>query len=439
MLSLSLQPLLDNVERVGLGPALRILRAVAHMTRRTVEGQALELDWVRSNTWQLDDDDYLEMVELQDELVLVHHTAAGRRHRRRRRTDRLAPLESLGRHIGAAFQITDDLLNLRADPEDYGKEIGGDLWEGKRTLMLLHALRSAEPDDQGPRRADPRQAPPERRRRARARPTCWIGSRHAVNCPGPGGPRSSARLQGQRTWESKSLDDIRWLYGLMQRVGSLEHARDSRRPTCAARRRPCSPIWTGCRPAGTGTCWPASSTTCTGGRDDRPEVLVGMLAELERIRELTLDLVEREAPRLLPPPPDESLGAERTMFDLLLGARRAVLGNPAAARGLHDLLVAEGRRYAETPAGAQLRDALVASEAVENLRRIWETVSLNVLDGPAASEFAPRTRGPNCWPTPSSGMVSTTPSWRASGRRASHDAHRAPRGAGRAEQSSSAI
>ena len=58
MLSLSLQPLLDNVERVGLGPALRILRAVAKMTRLTVDGQGMELDWVRSNTWRLDDADY---------------------------------------------------------------------------------------------------------------------------------------------------------------------------------------------------------------------------------------------------------------------------------------------------------------------------------------------------------------------------------------------
>ena len=74
-----------------------------------------------------------------------------------------------------------------------------------------------------------------------------------------------------------------------------------------------------------------------------PEVVVGMLAELERIRELTLDLVERNSPRLLPAPPDEAAGAERTVFELLLGARRAVLGNPAAARGLHDLLVAEGQ------------------------------------------------------------------------------------------------
>ena len=120
-----------------------------------------------------------------------------------------------------------------------------------------------------------------------------------------------------------------------------------------------------------------------------PEMLVGMLAELERIRELTLDLIERDAPRLLPPPPDDSAGPERSVFDLLIGARRAVLGNPAAARRLHDLLVAEGCRYAETPAGAQLRNALISSEAVENLRRVWETVSLNVLDGPAAPNTAP--------------------------------------------------
>jgi hypothetical protein len=120
-----------------------------------------------------------------------------------------------------------------------------------------------------------------------------------------------------------------------------------------------------------------------------PEVLVSMLAELERIRELTLNLVEQQAPQLLPVPPEAADGAERTVFELLLGARRAVLGNPAAARGLHDLLVAEGCRYGATPAGARLRDGLIASEAVENLRRIWETVSLNVLDGPAAPNAAP--------------------------------------------------
>jgi hypothetical protein len=120
----------------------------------------------------------------------------------------------------------------------------------------------------------------------------------------------------------------------------------------------------------------------------RPEVLIGMLAELDRIRALTLDLVEQQAPQLMPSP-DGATAAERTVHELLLGARRAVLGNPAAARGLHDLLIAEGRRYAQSPEGAGLRDALIASEAVENLRRLWETVSLNVLDGPAMPDSAP--------------------------------------------------
>jgi hypothetical protein len=120
-----------------------------------------------------------------------------------------------------------------------------------------------------------------------------------------------------------------------------------------------------------------------------PEVLIGMLAELERIRGTTLDLIERAAPQLLPEPPEGSTSGARTIFDLLLGARRAVLGNPSAARGIHDLLVNEGRRYAETPTGAALRDQLVKSQAVENLRRIWETLSLNVLDGPAETNSAP--------------------------------------------------
>ncbi len=224
MLSLSLQPLLDNVERVGLGPALRILRAVAHMTQRTVEGQALELDWVRNNTWQLDDADYLKMVELKTSWysfitpLQVGAVAAGAG------PDQLEPLEALGRHLGAAFQITDDLLNLRADPEDYGKEIGGDLWEGKRTLMLLHAMRNAASDDQ------------ERAVQvlAKRRPTADDELKlddlldrlfdHG-DLSQAGRSEIAAHIQGQRNLESKSLDDIRWLYGLMQRVGSFKHAK----------------------------------------------------------------------------------------------------------------------------------------------------------------------------------------------------------------------
>ena len=47
-----------------------------------------------------------------------------------------------GFFLGAAFQIQDDLLNLVGD-ERYGKELNGDIQEGKRTLMLLHLMENA--------------------------------------------------------------------------------------------------------------------------------------------------------------------------------------------------------------------------------------------------------------------------------------------------------
>ena len=59
----------------------------------------------------------------------------------------LAPLVRFGFHFGAAFQIRDDLLNLVGDEQSYGKEILGDLYEGKRTLPLVHLLSTATGED----------------------------------------------------------------------------------------------------------------------------------------------------------------------------------------------------------------------------------------------------------------------------------------------------
>ena len=391
MLSLSLQPLLDNVERVGLGPALRILRAVATMTRRTVDGQAHRarlgpVQHLAARRRRLPQDG-----GAQDQLVLVHHAAAGRRDRRGRRPERLAPLESLGRHLGAAFQITDDLLNLRADPEEYGKEIGGDLWEGKRTLMLLHALRRAEPDDRDRACADPGQAP--------TRPsTASCGSTELLDrlcrprrTVPVGRAEIAARLHGHHRSELKSLNDIRWLYELMHRVGSLEHARDvaARQAEAAAAVLASSRLVAGA--AATATCWPTSSTTCTGGPDDAPtRSCSACWPSSSGSASSPSTSSTASAPQLLPGPAG---GGQRRRS----GPRSNCFSAPAARCSatppppdeLHDLLVAEGRRYAQTPRGARLRDALVASEAVENLRRVWETVSLNVLDGPAAPNAVP--------------------------------------------------
>jgi geranylgeranyl diphosphate synthase type II len=147
MLALALEPLLANTRLLGLGKALRILRVVARMARESAEGQAMELAWVRGGRWDLTARDYMHMVHKKTSYysfitpMLVGGLAAGAA------DATLRSLFVLGARMGAAFQIQDDALNLVAEPHAYGKEIGGDLWEGKHTLILIHTLASLSPQE----------------------------------------------------------------------------------------------------------------------------------------------------------------------------------------------------------------------------------------------------------------------------------------------------
>jgi len=147
MLALALEPLLDNMASLGLGKAIRILHLVGRMARETAEGQALELGWIRTREWDLTDTDYLRMVYKKTSWytfvapMLAGAIVAGAE------PACLVALRKFAVSLGLAFQIQDDVLNLTADRTHYGKEIGGDLWEGKHTLILLHALRSASPSE----------------------------------------------------------------------------------------------------------------------------------------------------------------------------------------------------------------------------------------------------------------------------------------------------
>ncbi|MEM2226023.1 MAG: polyprenyl synthetase family protein [Candidatus Bathyarchaeia archaeon] len=59
----------------------------------------------------------------------------------------LRALARFGEAIGIGFQIIDDVLNVDGQLEKYGKEIGGDIREGKITVMVSHLLRVSEPRD----------------------------------------------------------------------------------------------------------------------------------------------------------------------------------------------------------------------------------------------------------------------------------------------------
>ena len=170
---LGLRALIDNGAALGARLALLVLEEAERMARESIEGQAIELGWRRDNAVTLADGDYLEMVLKKTcWYTTIFPLRVGALIGRRR------PLEAerflrFGFFLGAAFQIQDDVLNLAGDPVRYGKELGGDLWEGKRTLMLLHLLRSAAPDERS-RLSDFLSEP---RRERRAADVAWVRER----------------------------------------------------------------------------------------------------------------------------------------------------------------------------------------------------------------------------------------------------------------------
>jgi geranylgeranyl pyrophosphate synthase len=129
-----------NVESLGPAASLRILDEVDHMLVECLEGQAVELGWVRDNDLTVRPEDYLRLVLKKTAWYSFIHPmrigaiVANPDDRSLERFDRFGYL------LGAAFQITDDVLNLTGDARRYGKEINGDLLEGKRTMVLAHAL-----------------------------------------------------------------------------------------------------------------------------------------------------------------------------------------------------------------------------------------------------------------------------------------------------------
>jgi geranylgeranyl diphosphate synthase type II len=55
----------------------------------------------------------------------------------------VSALRSYGKELGIAFQVQDDLLDITGQEEKFGKKIGGDIIEGKKTYLLLKALERA--------------------------------------------------------------------------------------------------------------------------------------------------------------------------------------------------------------------------------------------------------------------------------------------------------
>lgn len=138
---LSLTPLLKNLEIVGLEKSLRIFREIEQMTRQSVDGQAMELEWVKKKYWNLSERSYYLMTNKKTcWYTCVAPFRIGAIIGGNGEVD-LDFFNRLGFYMGVAFQVQDDILNLVGEEKLYGKERAGDIWEGKRTIMLINLLQ----------------------------------------------------------------------------------------------------------------------------------------------------------------------------------------------------------------------------------------------------------------------------------------------------------
>ena len=130
-------PLLSNDIKV------RVVGELVDMTTRTVEGQALDIGWARDARFDLTVDDYLVMARHKTAYysggvpLAVGAIVGGGTE------GQIEALRSFGMRTGLAFQIQDDVLNLVGTEEATKKDFRGDITEGKRTLVAVHALQHA--------------------------------------------------------------------------------------------------------------------------------------------------------------------------------------------------------------------------------------------------------------------------------------------------------
>jgi len=137
---LGLRAIIDDQLRLGPLLTIQVLRETERMASESIEGQAIELGWRRDNDTTVTESDYLHMVLKKTcWYTTIHPTRLGALIATGDATQ-LNRFVRFGFFLGAAFQIQDDILNLVGDRARYGKEIEGDLLEGKRTLILIHLL-----------------------------------------------------------------------------------------------------------------------------------------------------------------------------------------------------------------------------------------------------------------------------------------------------------
>ncbi|WP_067030245.1 polyprenyl synthetase family protein [Allomuricauda sp. CP2A] len=109
------------------------------------EGQQYDVDFETRDDVTIPE--YLKMIEYKTSVLVAAAMKMGAIVAQASKKDADAIYE-FGRNLGIAFQLKDDYLDAFGDPKTFGKQIGGDIKENKKTYLFLKSLEKASKDDQ---------------------------------------------------------------------------------------------------------------------------------------------------------------------------------------------------------------------------------------------------------------------------------------------------
>ncbi|WP_353128783.1 polyprenyl synthetase family protein [Parapedobacter pyrenivorans] len=118
-----------------------ILKTFNTMAAEVCEGQQLDMDFERTNIVSIDE--YLNMIRLKTSVLLGAALKMGALIAGADQTDAQS-IYSFGVDVGIAFQLQDDILDVYGDPEQFGKQRGGDILANKKTYLLVKAMEMAD-------------------------------------------------------------------------------------------------------------------------------------------------------------------------------------------------------------------------------------------------------------------------------------------------------
>lgn len=140
MLAIAFERLVQ-AENLQPGDVAPLVNRIAWMVRRVSEGQQLDIEF--EDRLDVSEDDYLEMIEGKTAVMFWICAEIGARISGADE-ETIQLMADWGKALGLCFQLMDDVIDVLSDSATLGKPAGSDISQGKRTLMVIHALR--QPD-----------------------------------------------------------------------------------------------------------------------------------------------------------------------------------------------------------------------------------------------------------------------------------------------------